>query len=590
MSEQIGTLALKATLDGNELTQGFAKAEQGMASFVSNMKAHAQRLVAELRAGNIEGALRETTAGLTALAEQGIRSLGPLGVAALGVSAAVTGIGAAARSVTREMKELSNLSGRLGASTTDTQILVRALQRGGVDDAESVLQKFFERLGSARQDFGGPQAQALERLGLNPARITSASPLAAFRETLGALSRVENQYDRAAIAQDLFGKSFDQLTELMRQGDRAWERAEEAVRSFGDTQQMVARSLVAEERWRRTAETAEFTWGAIRRFGREAAVSISNDLAAIASAFPDIIGGRAPTTNPAERARRAREQLDAVRGLSPLAPPTDRLFETIQQSTPDAIAARARTWEQMLRGPLAVIQEMNREAAAARFGQAVDLWVTRAAIGLDGLRESLRTTIESVNSASALAAQWQRTAEAMGLSAAEVRQVAIAEQEAEARRLGIFGFLQGQRAAELRHADGLLTRAEQLNRLREEGARIADSVRTPGDRFLDEVRAIRANHTISEAIRQEAMGARLRGFVQSLGGPASFALSGTSSRSLEGYRSEQDFRVRSEVGRPDQMIQAAQQQVREQQGMRADLRALGQRLEEAIRDGAIGGF
>jgi hypothetical protein len=94
------------------------------------------------------------------------------------------------------------------------------------------LQKITQTLGDA---LGGTAAaqNAFSRLGLNFRDLANMTPDAAFRATAEAISRIQNPFERASAAQDIFGRGYAALMPLLKAGPDAFVEGAEKARLFG---------------------------------------------------------------------------------------------------------------------------------------------------------------------------------------------------------------------------------------------------------------------------------------------------------------------------------------------------------------------
>lgn len=404
MAESIGTTALIITADTAGLTSGLRQAKGQYQGFVGDTQRTGQELSASFTSArdkigeifnNVKaGKFGDAFLGVKAIAADVTSAVSGIGGAAtstlvsLSALAAaggiIAGIGFAARATTKDLNDLNKLSQRIGSSTQDTQVILRSFGRAGIEDAEASLQKFFDKLGDVRRDAQGPTAQAFRRLQLDPNALLRQSPIETIRQTIEALSRVTNVYDRASISQAIFGKTFQEVQELIRQGRGAFERAGRFVELTGDSDATIQTAVRAEARWREVGDTVSTVWGVVRRVGRAALTDISDDLSKIARQvatldFPnagqlgDFLVPGSSLARPGqplsqreqeEQRRRRQQQAEALGSVGNFVTPGGRLAQqasiaAIDAARPEAIEARARRsreiWEDLvLRDPVFV--------------------------------------------------------------------------------------------------------------------------------------------------------------------------------------------------------------------------------------------
>ena len=143
MAETVATLAIKTTLDGTELAEGFRRQEAEMNRFAANAKKAGAtaasglqgraggggllgnrplNVLGDLVTGDVSAAFNKAQNGLGDFAADASTRFGLVGQAALAAAGAIVGIGIAARSVGREAAAGINIEGMTEAS-------IRAAQR-----------------------------------------------------------------------------------------------------------------------------------------------------------------------------------------------------------------------------------------------------------------------------------------------------------------------------------------------------------------------------------------------------------------------------------------------------------------------------
>jgi hypothetical protein len=112
--------------------------------------------------------------------------------------------------------QLDDLSQRLSASASGLQSLqIAAAQAGGSAEAmNNALARMSVSLGDALANRSKIASDALARLGLNARELSELKTDEAMRRISTALSEVGNSYDRAGIAQAIFGKGAKDLGEF----------------------------------------------------------------------------------------------------------------------------------------------------------------------------------------------------------------------------------------------------------------------------------------------------------------------------------------------------------------------------------------
>ena len=130
--------------------------------------------------------------------------------------------------------QLNDLSDRLGASASGLQaIQIAAAQAGGSAEAASTaLAKMSSTIGDAMA--GNKQAsEAFSRLGLSVQQLSTMKADEAFRAISDALARVPNSFERASLAQDVFGKGAKEIAGLLAQGGAAIDEVNKRLAEQG---------------------------------------------------------------------------------------------------------------------------------------------------------------------------------------------------------------------------------------------------------------------------------------------------------------------------------------------------------------------
>lgn len=130
----------------------------------------------------------------------------------------------------------TDAAAKLGVTGDALEGLRIAAQRAGVDAGtfDGALGKLNKNLGEAAAE-GGEAAEKFSKLGLDVRALSSQKPDEAFKEIAAALSEIESPYERARAAQDLFGKSGQELIPVALQGADAIRQAESDAKLFGIT-------------------------------------------------------------------------------------------------------------------------------------------------------------------------------------------------------------------------------------------------------------------------------------------------------------------------------------------------------------------
>lgn len=129
---------------------------------------------------------------------------------------------------------LNDLSQRLGASASNLQVLqLAAAQAGGSADAmNTALAKMSDTLGGAISG-NKAAAAAFDKLGLSAQQLANTKTDEAFRQIADRISQIPNAYERASIAQDVFGKGAKDLAGLFNAGGSAIDEVNQKLAAQG---------------------------------------------------------------------------------------------------------------------------------------------------------------------------------------------------------------------------------------------------------------------------------------------------------------------------------------------------------------------
>lgn len=129
---------------------------------------------------------------------------------------------------------LNDLSGKLGASAANLATIQLAAQQSGgsVEGVTTAIQAMSNKIGEAVN--GNKQAIAsFDKLGLSAEKLAAMRPDEAFQAIVGATSQVENGFQRATVAQDVFGKGARDIQGLLNEGTAAIDGARAALEKHG---------------------------------------------------------------------------------------------------------------------------------------------------------------------------------------------------------------------------------------------------------------------------------------------------------------------------------------------------------------------
>lgn len=138
------------------------------------------------------------------------------GVAAAGAAA---GLVALTKSSITNIDKLKDQAESLGVSTDALSRMQYAASFAGVEN-EALATSFGKMLVNVSNAASGSKtaAAAFDRLGLNAKTLASLSPEVAFAKIADAIAAIENPYQRADAAQEIFGKSGKALIPVLNLG------------------------------------------------------------------------------------------------------------------------------------------------------------------------------------------------------------------------------------------------------------------------------------------------------------------------------------------------------------------------------------
>ena len=154
-----------------------------------------------------------------------------------GVAAAAFSIGAIAAFASRvndAADSLNDLAGKLNVSASSLNMIQLAAQQSGgtVAGVTTAFQDMSKKIGEAVG--GSKQAiEAFARLGLNAQQLASMKPDEAFRAIAAATAGMDNQFQRAAASQHIFGTAARDIQGLLNEGTGAIDEARAALERHG---------------------------------------------------------------------------------------------------------------------------------------------------------------------------------------------------------------------------------------------------------------------------------------------------------------------------------------------------------------------
>lgn len=248
-----------------------------------------------------------------------LRAAGPL----LGISGVVSGAGLAllVRESLSAAEAVQDLADRAGVSAEFLQEMRYAASQSGAEtrDFDDSISRLNRRLGLFQQHLAsgtgeaGPAAQAFRALGLE-GRIASgelADAESVFREVVRALSDMESESRRSALASQLFGEdSGPRLASMLARGEEGISSLTARARELGLvlTDEMIAKGAEASDQME--------TLGMVLRTNLHGAIiENADEIAQMAEAFTDALPGMIElATELAEAFARTGELIQDITG------------------------------------------------------------------------------------------------------------------------------------------------------------------------------------------------------------------------------------------------------------------------------------
>lgn len=153
------------------------------------------------------------------------RGLAVLGAGAIAAGAAVA---VGVKSVLDLGGQLSDLSARTGIAADQLMVMGQAFKNNGlsIESVGPAINRLQKALAGANED-GDATASIFDRLGLNMAALSAASPDAQFRAVGSAIAALADPAERTAAAMAIFGKSGGELQALFNSPDALGQAASE---------------------------------------------------------------------------------------------------------------------------------------------------------------------------------------------------------------------------------------------------------------------------------------------------------------------------------------------------------------------------
>ena len=168
----------------------------------------------------IEDALQQGTARVKSATDNIVKHTRAIGIGMIAVGTVVTGaIAGLISGYARAGDEVQKMALRTGLSTEALSEFKHASEISGTSLA--AFEKGIKRMAKSIEDGKdglSTSTRALDKLGVSLESLQGLSPEDAFMRLAGAISQIPDPMQRAAIAQDMFGRAGTQLLPLMMQG------------------------------------------------------------------------------------------------------------------------------------------------------------------------------------------------------------------------------------------------------------------------------------------------------------------------------------------------------------------------------------
>lgn len=218
--------------------RGLQKSEGDHSKTIAELRVAQQRLTASSKsygaqADKLSGVTQKQTGGLGSLVAGWQGAVAAIGAAVAATAALRAAFGAVADAIGDVIKQgdgIADASIRLGISAGALQEWQFAAERSGVSaDAMG------RAIGKLTRNAAGPGARALADLGVAARGVDGAlrPQEDLFADTLTALASLENGTERAARAQEVFGKSGTELLTLIGEGPAGIATLRERFRELG---------------------------------------------------------------------------------------------------------------------------------------------------------------------------------------------------------------------------------------------------------------------------------------------------------------------------------------------------------------------
>jgi hypothetical protein len=201
--------------------------------------------------------------------------------------AGAAGFGMLVKSSMQSADALAKTSDALGIATEKLASMRYMGDLAGVsaEQMDANLKKMTQSLGEAAQG-GGAAAKTLEALHLDTAKLVQLSPDQQYLAIADAINGLGTQAEKAAAANDIFGRSGVNMLNVMAGGSETFLKAEEEAKNFG-----IAISRLDAAKIEMANDSFTRLGTVVQGMGNAVAITAAPMLEDLANRFVNMIGG-----------------------------------------------------------------------------------------------------------------------------------------------------------------------------------------------------------------------------------------------------------------------------------------------------------
>jgi hypothetical protein len=223
----------------------------------------------------IDGFRRQVAPAVTAVAKLGAQL----------TTAASAGLGALAFRMADVVDKTGDAADRLGTTTAALSELRYAAKLTGseTETLDAALTKMNINLGKAVTE-GGPVADVLNRLGLDARTLAEQDPTEAFRTIADKIAKLGTEAERSAAEVAIFGKSGAGLANTINAGSAGIDKYADEFRRLGGSVSETSRQMIAQ-----TMDSLDRAQAAVGGLGTQLAAQLSPFVEAAANKFVELM-------------------------------------------------------------------------------------------------------------------------------------------------------------------------------------------------------------------------------------------------------------------------------------------------------------